>query len=244
MLDPERASKTSGKKVFWILYVVFLVLELASEMSSGQTRFGLGELIAPACGAGFLTIIWWTFWGRKQPQPARFAPPESEASSTSRLRLRQPPEMDSTPSPFATEDDEAEYWLTLLRDGDDTQKIAARSRLARIFERRGMHVEATDLITRNIQAGEQTSENYLWLARLYRTQGDVESAEHAEAIAHARDPETKRAENRAFIYIAVAIGISTLSYWAATHGYGDGRYTIWIGPIIVGLRWLLKGKLD
>jgi hypothetical protein len=35
---------------------------------------------------------------------------------------------------FANDDDAAQHWLTLLRDGDDDQKIQARARLCQRAE--------------------------------------------------------------------------------------------------------------
>jgi hypothetical protein len=89
-----------------------------------------------------------------------------------------------TPAPrFANEDEAAQHWLLLLREGDATQKIQARERLAAIFECRGMYEEATDLLVSNARAGVRNADIFRWLARLYRAQGDEVTAMQAAAEA-------------------------------------------------------------
>jgi predicted Zn-dependent protease len=68
--------------------------------------------------------------------------------------------------------DQAQRWLSSLRDGTDTEKIAARRGLARVFEQRGMLEEAIALLEANVRAGVRSGENFRWLARLYHEQGD------------------------------------------------------------------------
>src|SRR3954469_3877072 len=110
-----------------------------------------------------------------------FRPETPEAPST-RRRLRRPPKEQALQL-FANEDDEAQHWLSILRDGDDEQKLEARTGLAAIFERRGMFAEAIALLSRNIQEGERTPANLSWLSRIYRAQGNTEDAQRAEAMA-------------------------------------------------------------
>jgi hypothetical protein len=90
----------------------------------------------------------------------------------------------TTPSSrFENEDTEVQYWLGVLRDGSDDQKIAARSALARVFEQRNMYEEATDLLISNIQAGFKNADIFRWLARLYRAQGEEVLSMQAAAEA-------------------------------------------------------------
>lgn len=88
------------------------------------------------------------------------------------------------PAPrFSNDDEAAEHWLTVLRDGNPEQKRRARERLAEIFERRQMFEEATELLISNIRDGERTADVFRWLARLYRAQGDEALAAQAAAEA-------------------------------------------------------------
>jgi predicted Zn-dependent protease len=84
---------------------------------------------------------------------------------------------------FANDDDAAQHWLTLLRDGDADQKIAAREQLATIFEHRGMHEEAAELLVANVKAGVRNADIFRRLARLFRAQGDEVTANQAAAEA-------------------------------------------------------------
>jgi hypothetical protein len=61
--------------------------------------------------------------------------------------------VDQSTQGFASEDEEATYCLSLLRDGDRHQKIVARERLSQIFERRGMLDEAASCLESNIREG-------------------------------------------------------------------------------------------
>jgi hypothetical protein len=93
--------------------------------------------------------------------------------------------MTTPPPSFANEVDEAQYWIRVGRDGTPGQKIEARSALARIFERRGMFEEATELLISNVQNGLQNAEIFRWLARLYRAQG-IEVLAMQAAVAAAK----------------------------------------------------------
>ena len=84
---------------------------------------------------------------------------------------------------FANDDEAAQHWLILLRDGDADQKIAAREQLAAVFERRGMLEEAADLLASNVRDGVRSADIFRWLARLYRAQGDEVTAMQAAAEA-------------------------------------------------------------
>lgn len=84
---------------------------------------------------------------------------------------------------FANDDDAAQHWLILLRDGNDDQKIHAREQLAAIFERRGMYEEATELLIANVHDGVRSADIFRWLARLYRHQGQEVLAMQAAAEA-------------------------------------------------------------
>ncbi len=102
-----------------------------------------------------------------------------------------PPQPDSGP-PRPSEDDEAQRWLTVLRDGDESQKPAARDGLAGIFERRGMLAEATELLETNARLGADGDNLHVRLASLYRRQGRPDLAQQsiarAAALAHPPDP--------------------------------------------------------
>ena len=78
---------------------------------------------------------------------------------------------------------EVQLWLGWLRDGSDTQKVAARRGLAQVFEQRGMRDEAIELLENNVRAGVRSSEEIRWLARLYHEQGDEPRS--VEALAEA-----------------------------------------------------------
>ena len=102
----------------------------------------------------------------------------------------------TVPAPrFISDDEAAQHWLMLLRNGSDDQKIQAREQLATIFERRGMAEEATDLLVANVRAGVQNADIFRWLARLYRAQGDEVTAMQAAAeAAKYLPPSTPAAE--------------------------------------------------
>jgi hypothetical protein len=79
--------------------------------------------------------------------------------------------------------EQAQRWLSALRDGTEAEKIAARRGLAHVFERRGMLAEAVDLLEANVRAGERSGVIFRWLAQLYREQG--EDALSVAALADA-----------------------------------------------------------
>jgi hypothetical protein len=85
--------------------------------------------------------------------------------------------------PFESDDDAAQYWLTVLRDGSDDERADAREQLAAIFERRGMLDESIELLSANARAGHASADGYRWLARLFRAHGDEISAMQAAAEA-------------------------------------------------------------
>lgn len=88
----------------------------------------------------------------------------------------------TTPAPqFTNDDDAAQHWLIVLRDGDPDQKIQAREQLATVFERRGMLEEAADLLESNVRSGARGADIFRWLARLYKNQGDEVRAMQAAA---------------------------------------------------------------
>ena len=92
--------------------------------------------------------------------------------------------MDQSPQGFASEDEEATYCLSLLRDGDRHQKIVARERLSQIFERRGMLDESAQCLESNIREGVRDPRVYQRLAGFYRRQGRHELAD--EVLVEAR----------------------------------------------------------
>jgi hypothetical protein len=82
-----------------------------------------------------------------------------------------------------SEDDEAQDYLRLLREGTRDEKIWARSRLSLIFERRGMLEEATELLEANGRAGVRDRALFTQLASLYRRLGRHDDADAAMAEA-------------------------------------------------------------
>ena len=72
----------------------------------------------------------------------------------------------------AEDDQQAEGWVAMLRDGSPAEKAAARRGLAAIFEGRGLVAEAIDLLVANARAGHRDVETFQALSRLYRAQGD------------------------------------------------------------------------
>ena len=85
---------------------------------------------------------------------------------------------------FHNDDDAARYYLSVLRDGADADKIVARERLAAVFERRGMFAEAVELYERNVRTGVHTADLLARLSDAYRQIGDNGSAD--AALAEAR----------------------------------------------------------
>jgi hypothetical protein len=92
--------------------------------------------------------------------------------------------VDQSPQGFASEDEEATYCLSLLRDGDRHQQIVARERLSQIFERRGLLDEAAQCLETNIRDGVRDPRVYQRLAGFYRRQGRHELAD--EVLVEAR----------------------------------------------------------
>jgi hypothetical protein len=92
--------------------------------------------------------------------------------------------VEQTPQGFASEDEEATYCLSLLRDGDRHQQIVARERLSQIFEGRGMLDEAAQCLESNIREGVRDPRVYQRLAGVYRRQGRHELAD--EVLVEAR----------------------------------------------------------
>ena len=80
---------------------------------------------------------------------------------------------------FANEDEKAHYYLTVLRDGSDEEKVEARYVLSRVFENRGMLEEATELLENNAKAGVRDRMLYTRLAKLYRQLGRDDDADRA-----------------------------------------------------------------
>jgi hypothetical protein len=105
-----------------------------------------------------------------------------------------------SPEGFTSEDEEATYCLSLLRDGDRHQKIVARERLSQIFERRGMLDEAAQCLESNIREGVRDPRVYQRLAGVYRRQGRHELADEvllearrlAERMARSQPPGARR----------------------------------------------------
>jgi hypothetical protein len=88
------------------------------------------------------------------------------------------------------EDQQVQYYLTVLRDGAPHQKTRAREKLAAIFERRGMLEEAAELYEMNIQHGTAEADVYERLATVYRRMG-------REPLAQAAEVEARKLRQRA-----------------------------------------------
>jgi hypothetical protein len=84
---------------------------------------------------------------------------------------------------FANEDDEAQYYLQVLRDGSREEKIEARDRLSFIFERRDMLEEACKLAEGNARVGVRDRAMFTRLSSLYRRLGRHDDADAAMAEA-------------------------------------------------------------
>src|SRR6266545_3605671 len=91
----------------------------------------------------------------------------------------------SVPS-FRTEDDEAAYWLALLRDGDEAAKIAARDGLARIFALRGRWSEVAELCALQIEHGVCTPQMYERLAAANFKAGNTDTMQSTHADANGK----------------------------------------------------------
>ena len=72
-----------------------------------------------------------------------------------------------------------DYWLTLLRTGDDAQKIEARENLSLIFEQRSLFAEAIEMLEGNVWAGVRDAGMQRRLAALYRQIGRQDLADKA-----------------------------------------------------------------
>jgi hypothetical protein len=92
--------------------------------------------------------------------------------------------VDESQRKFASEDEEATWCLSLLRDGDRNQKIVARERLSQIFERRGLLDEVAQCLESNIREGVRDPRVYQRLSGIYRRQGRHELAD--EVLVEAR----------------------------------------------------------
>ncbi len=84
---------------------------------------------------------------------------------------------------FESEDEEAQFYLSVLRDGSNAAKIDARDGLAAIFARRGLFEEAAELYELNVRAGVRTPELFERLSDAYREIGEAGGAEAARAEA-------------------------------------------------------------
>jgi len=71
------------------------------------------------------------------------------------------------------EDEAAEHWLLLLRDGTPEQQALARTELGLIFESRGMLEEAAEAYWTNVKAQVRDRRPYRRLAAIYRQRGDA-----------------------------------------------------------------------
>src|SRR5687767_4864894 len=89
-----------------------------------------------------------------------------------------------------------EHWLTMLRDGSESQKLEARWRLSLIFEQDGRLEEASELLEGNVSAGARDAMLYRHLASLYRRLGRQDLADGAIAEAYRNSPATADREHQ------------------------------------------------
>ena len=92
---------------------------------------------------------------------------------------------------YGSDDEAAQHWLTILRDDPNHLTTDARLGLAGIFERRGMPVEAADLLESCIAAGHKEAETFERLAILYEAHGRPGRA--AKTRANAKLWKARRA---------------------------------------------------
>lgn len=95
---------------------------------------------------------------------------------------------------FGSEDEEAAWALSLLREGGRAEKIDARDRLAYIFERRGLYEASIDCLESNVRDGVRDPRVYQRLAGMYRRRGLDDLAD--EALEEARSLEQRRRDER------------------------------------------------
>ena len=96
------------------------------------------------------------------------------------------------PAVTMNDDDDAQHWLAVLRDGTPAQQYEARMALARIFERKGMFEEAIELLVTNARTGDRNADLFRMLSRLYKAQGEeilsvqaaAEAARYLPSVPH------------------------------------------------------------
>jgi hypothetical protein len=166
------------------------------------------------------------------------------------------------PERFVSEQQEAQHWLGILKDGKESQKIEARLGLAVIFERRGMAEEAIALLVSCIGAGHREPDTYESLGRLYAAQNrpdlSVRARAEAQQLRRRRQREQEAAEKLASARLApVPAGGALsrgrgLSYLAAgalvtvggfifAASYEDGGYVLLYLLPVFGVAVLLHG---
>ena len=103
----------------------------------------------------------------------------------------------------ANEQAEIDAALLVLRDGTRAEKIAARERLARIFERRDLLEYAAECLEANVLDGVRDPLLYERLASIYDRQGDGERADQART--EARKLIERRVRSGAAVRAATAL---------------------------------------
>src|SRR4051812_33180116 len=159
-------------------------------------------------------------------------------------------------SAFANEDEEAQHWLGILQDGPNYLRTDARLGLSRIFERRGMFVEAAELLETCLRTGRRNPELFDRLAQLYEAQGlDSAAADVRRRAAVVierkaavdRQVEREMAQARAeaprratgFVGRAVLWGIAGVVVTVLL-SVGGGGGLVWTGAFLVAGMMLLR----
>lgn len=147
----------------------------------------------------------------------------------------------STPTPrFENDDQAAQHWLAVLRDGDPDQKIMARGQLAAIFERRGMLSEAAELLEGNARAGVRSRDLFLHLAALYRSVGrdDEALAASAEAALLGRPTPPPAPAAQGWPPVEVPPIAPTRRPWYRSMGVIIGASALCLPPLSLALVWM------
>lgn len=127
-------------------------------------------------------------WLAERERPASAAEPEAGSATAPSSAPPEGARIDKDVAAISgspTEPDgrpvvqQLDHWLSLLRTGDETQKIEAREKLSLIFEQRGMLAEAIEMLEGNVWAGVRDANMQRRLAALYRQIGRQDLADKA-----------------------------------------------------------------
>jgi hypothetical protein len=125
----------------------------------------------PAARGGSSTVA--------EPAPTFASPPGDAAFIGNGAATVPAPDTDQAEPGGRGTVQQLDYWLSVLRDGDDTRKIEARGNLSVIFEQRGLFTEAIEMLEGNAWAGVSDAAAQRRLAGLYRQIGRQDLADKA-----------------------------------------------------------------